>query len=181
WHRCGRKLERAEFRVGGPRHSHRERHRVRWLPCRLARVDSNRRGKRTFPPRHVLAVPRFRRRRHRGGLPHLVRAAEAEARRAPSLSESRKSLAGQVRSGNILYVGGADGACMTTVLLQTTMGDVKIELLAKTMPITAGNFRQPLAQRLSDGTSFHRDSRGRKEDQERPGDERGIREGGLVP
>src|SRR5438309_133735 len=138
WHRCGRKLERAEFRVGGPRHSHRERHRVRWLPCRLARVDSNRRGKRTFPPRHVLAVPRFRRRRHRGGLPHLVRAAEAEARRAPSLSESRKSLAGQVRSGNILYVGGADGACMTTVLLQTTMGDVKIELLDETMP--TGNF-----------------------------------------
>ncbi len=28
---------------------------------------------------------------------------------------------------------------MTTVLLQTTMGDVKIELFDEKMPITAGN------------------------------------------
>src|SRR5881396_1140563 len=45
---------------------------------------------------------------------------------------------------------------MTTVLLQTTMGDVKIELLDKTMPITAGNFRKLVAQGFYDGTIFHR-------------------------
>src|SRR2546428_6644212 len=45
---------------------------------------------------------------------------------------------------------------MTTVLLQTTMGDVKIELLDKTMPITAGNFRKLVGQGFYDGTIFHR-------------------------
>src|SRR6266705_4440764 len=45
---------------------------------------------------------------------------------------------------------------MTTVLLQTTMGDVKIELFDKTMPITAGNFRKLVAQGFYDGTIFHR-------------------------
>src|SRR2546426_1515207 len=48
-------------------------------------------------------------------------------------------------------------ACfMTTVLLQTTMGDVKIELLDTAMPITAGNFRKLVAQGFFDGTIFHR-------------------------
>src|SRR5881397_2510911 len=45
---------------------------------------------------------------------------------------------------------------MTTVLLQTTMGDVKIELLDTAMPITAGNFRKLVAQGFYDGTIFHR-------------------------
>jgi peptidylprolyl isomerase len=45
---------------------------------------------------------------------------------------------------------------MTTVLLQTTMGDVKIELLDKTMPVTAANFRKLVAQGFYDGTIFHR-------------------------
>jgi len=45
---------------------------------------------------------------------------------------------------------------MTTVLLQTTMGDVKIELLDETMPITAGNFRKLVAQGFYNGTIFHR-------------------------
>ena len=45
---------------------------------------------------------------------------------------------------------------MTTVLLQTTMGDVKIELLDKAMPITAGNFRKLVGQGFYDGTIFHR-------------------------
>jgi len=45
---------------------------------------------------------------------------------------------------------------MTTVLLQTTMGDVKIELLDKTMPITAGNFLKLVGQGFYDGTIFHR-------------------------
>src|SRR6266705_1898015 len=47
-------------------------------------------------------------------------------------------------------------AFMTTVLLQTTMGDVKIELFDKTMPITAGNFRKLVGQGFYDGTIFHR-------------------------
>jgi len=45
---------------------------------------------------------------------------------------------------------------MTTVLLQTTMGDVKIELLDETMPITAGNFRKLVGQGFYNGTIFHR-------------------------
>ena len=36
------------------------------------------------------------------------------------------------------------------------MGDVKIELLDKTMPITAGNFRKLVGQDFYDGTIFHR-------------------------
>ncbi|MGI0149305.1 MAG: peptidylprolyl isomerase [Thermoplasmata archaeon] len=45
---------------------------------------------------------------------------------------------------------------MTTVLLQTTMGDVKIELFEDTMPITAGNLRKLVEKRFYDGTIFHR-------------------------
>jgi len=45
---------------------------------------------------------------------------------------------------------------MTTVLLQTTLGDVRIELFEETMPITAGNFRKLVEKRFYDGTIFHR-------------------------
>ncbi len=45
---------------------------------------------------------------------------------------------------------------MSTVLLQTTMGDVKIELFEDTMPITAGNFRKLIEKGFYDGTIFHR-------------------------
>lgn len=45
---------------------------------------------------------------------------------------------------------------MTTVLLETTMGELTIELLDETMPITAGNFRKLVAQGFYDGTIFHR-------------------------
>jgi len=45
---------------------------------------------------------------------------------------------------------------MTTVHLQTTMGDVKIELFEDTMPITAGNFRKLVEKGFYDGTTFHR-------------------------
>src|SRR2546426_5041073 len=45
---------------------------------------------------------------------------------------------------------------MSTVLLQTTMGDVKIELLDDTMPITTGNFRKLVEKGFYDGTIFHR-------------------------
>src|SRR5437764_7788831 len=45
---------------------------------------------------------------------------------------------------------------MTTVLRQTTMGDVKIELLDDTMPITTGNFRKLVEKGFYNGTIFHR-------------------------
>ncbi len=45
---------------------------------------------------------------------------------------------------------------MATVLLQTTMGDVKIELLDDTMPITTGNFRKLVEKGFYNGTLFHR-------------------------
>ena len=45
---------------------------------------------------------------------------------------------------------------MTNVLLQTTMGDVKIELFDDRMPITTGNFRKLVETHFYDGTIFHR-------------------------
>lgn len=45
---------------------------------------------------------------------------------------------------------------MTTVLLQTTMGDVTIELFDDTMPTTTTNFRKLISERFYDGTVFHR-------------------------
>lgn len=45
---------------------------------------------------------------------------------------------------------------MTTALLETTMGDVKIELFDDAMPITAANFRKLVAQGFYDDTVFHR-------------------------
>src|SRR5256886_3769420 len=45
---------------------------------------------------------------------------------------------------------------MSTVLLQTTIGDVKIELRDDTMPITTGNFRKLVEKGFYNGTIFHR-------------------------
>jgi peptidylprolyl isomerase len=45
---------------------------------------------------------------------------------------------------------------MATVLLQTTMGDIRVELLEDTMPVTAGNFRKLVEKGFYDGTVFHR-------------------------
>jgi len=45
---------------------------------------------------------------------------------------------------------------MSAILLQTTMGDVKIELLDDTMPITTGNFRKLVEKGFYNGTIFHR-------------------------
>ncbi len=47
-------------------------------------------------------------------------------------------------------------AAMTTVLLQTTMGDIRIELFDDAMPITVGNFRKLVEKGFYDGTVFHR-------------------------
>src|SRR3989449_5926157 len=45
---------------------------------------------------------------------------------------------------------------MSTVLLQTTMGDVKIECVDDTMPIATGNFRKLVEKGFYNGTIFHR-------------------------
>jgi len=45
---------------------------------------------------------------------------------------------------------------MTTVRLETTMGDVTIELFEDTMPLTAGNFRKLVEKGFYDGVVFHR-------------------------
>ena len=45
---------------------------------------------------------------------------------------------------------------MTNILLETTVGEVTIELFDETMPITAGNFRKLVSQGFYDGTIFHR-------------------------
>ena len=45
---------------------------------------------------------------------------------------------------------------MTTVLLETTMGDVRIELFDDAMPGTTKNFRTLVEKGFYDGTVFHR-------------------------
>ncbi len=45
---------------------------------------------------------------------------------------------------------------MTTVLLQTTLGDIRIELFDDAMPITAGNFRKLVEKGFYNGVVFHR-------------------------
>lgn len=42
------------------------------------------------------------------------------------------------------------------VLLETSMGNVKIELFEDTMPITAGNFKKLVNQKFYDNVIFHR-------------------------
>ena len=45
---------------------------------------------------------------------------------------------------------------MSEVLLQTTLGDIRIELFESTLPVTAGNFRKLVEQGFYDGVIFHR-------------------------
>ena len=42
------------------------------------------------------------------------------------------------------------------VTLQTTEGNIQIELFLDTMPITAGNFKKLVEKKFYDGTGFHR-------------------------
>ena len=55
-----------------------------------------------------------------------------------------------------VYVPGPDGGAMATILLQTSLGDVKVDLFEDTMPVTAGNFRKLVERGFYDGTVFHR-------------------------
>ncbi len=48
------------------------------------------------------------------------------------------------------------GETMTTVLLQTTLGDMRIDLFDDTMPVTAGNFRKLVERGFYNGVIFHR-------------------------
>ncbi len=45
---------------------------------------------------------------------------------------------------------------MSDVLLQTTMGDIRIQLFDDTMPGTAGNFRKLVEKGFYNGVIFHR-------------------------
>jgi peptidylprolyl isomerase len=45
---------------------------------------------------------------------------------------------------------------MTIALLETSMGDIEIELFEKDMPVTAGNFRKLVEQGFYNNTIFHR-------------------------
>jgi peptidylprolyl isomerase len=45
---------------------------------------------------------------------------------------------------------------MSEVLLQTTLGDIRIQLFEDTMPITAGNFRKLVEKGFYNGVIFHR-------------------------
>lgn len=45
---------------------------------------------------------------------------------------------------------------MSQVLLQTTLGDIRVELFEDTMPITAGNFRKLVEKGFFNGVFFHR-------------------------
>ena len=56
----------------------------------------------------------------------------------------------------ILYIRVGVGGRMTTVLLETTMGGVRIELFDAAMPGTAKNFRTLVEKGFYDGTVFHR-------------------------
>lgn len=44
----------------------------------------------------------------------------------------------------------------TLILLETTMGKIKIELFDDTMPITSGNFKKLISQGFYDNVTFHR-------------------------
>ena len=45
---------------------------------------------------------------------------------------------------------------MATAVLETSMGDIEIELFEKDMPVTAGNFRKLVEQGFYNNTIFHR-------------------------
>lgn len=45
---------------------------------------------------------------------------------------------------------------MSEVLLQTTLGDIRIRLFEDTMPLTAGNFRKLVEKGFYNGVVFHR-------------------------
>src|SRR3989338_4735896 len=44
----------------------------------------------------------------------------------------------------------------STVLLETSIGNIKIELFEDTMSITAGNFKKLVEEKFYDGVIFHR-------------------------
>ncbi len=45
---------------------------------------------------------------------------------------------------------------MSEVLLQTTLGDIRLELFESSMPVTAGNFRKLVEKGFYNGVTFHR-------------------------
>ena len=45
---------------------------------------------------------------------------------------------------------------MSTALVETNMGNIKIELFDSVMPLTAGNFRKLVEKNFYNGVIFHR-------------------------
>ena len=61
------------------------------------------------------------------------------------------------RRGSLKSSAGiGTGETMSEVLLQTTLGELRVELFESTMPVTAGNFRKLVERGFYDGVIFHR-------------------------
>jgi peptidylprolyl isomerase len=56
----------------------------------------------------------------------------------------------------LLFVGFKMANANTKILLETTEGNITIELYSQDMPITAGNFQKLVEQGFYDGVIFHR-------------------------
>jgi peptidylprolyl isomerase len=56
----------------------------------------------------------------------------------------------------LIFIGVKMANTNTKVLLETTEGDIIIELSSKTMPLTAGNFQKLVEQGFYNGVIFHR-------------------------
>ena len=70
-------------------------------------------------------------------------------------------VAGCTLGNGVTSMGAADipkeeNAMNTHVLLETTMGNIELELFEKTMPITVGNFKKLVSQGFYNGVIFHR-------------------------
>ena len=58
---------------------------------------------------------------------------------------------------SLLFISSCGGDKMNSkVKLETTQGDIVIELYEKEMPITAGNFKKLVQEKYYDGVIFHR-------------------------
>src|SRR3989344_597227 len=57
---------------------------------------------------------------------------------------------------NSNITGNASSSKNTKVMLQTSMGDIVIELYSKDKPITAGNFEKLVKQGFYNNVTFHR-------------------------
>jgi peptidylprolyl isomerase len=57
---------------------------------------------------------------------------------------------------SLIFIGVKMADADTKILLETTEGNITIELYSQDMPITAGNFQKLVEQEFYDGVIFHR-------------------------